>query len=178
MRQRGKGTAPLKANSASSGSGEAGKQENNGGVGGNSSNDNNVVLSAKRSSYVIFTLFVLVIYGAWGVYHYQFESLPPPLALENVGKRGFSEHEAMKHVQALTQLGPHPVGSDALENAVKVVSWDLSYGFFEYFWWNFLGFVVVENCVLLTSNQVADGFDLLEFVSSVLKMGGGYCFCE
>lgn len=129
MRQRGKG-APLKA---SSGSGEAGNQEKNGGVGGNSLNDNNVVLIAKRSSYVIFTLFVLVMYGAWGVYHYQFESLPPPLSLEHVGKRGFSEHEAMKHVQALTQLGPHPVGSVALENAVKVVSWHPNYGFLNSF---------------------------------------------
>lgn len=120
MRQRGKG-ASLKANSASSASGEVGNQENNGGEGENSLNDKNVVLNAKRSTYVVFTLFVLVIYGAWGVYHYQFESLPPPLPLEHVGKRGFSEYEAMKHVEALTQLGPHPVGSDALESAVKVV---------------------------------------------------------
>ncbi|XP_057780017.1 uncharacterized protein LOC130998621 [Salvia miltiorrhiza] len=117
MRQRAKG-ASLKPNPISS----ATNQENSGGEGENSLKDKNVALIAKRSSYVVFTLFVLVIYGAWGVYHYQFESLPVPLALEHVGKRGFSEHEAMKHVEALTQLGPHTVGSDALESAVKYVT--------------------------------------------------------
>ncbi|XP_057784621.1 uncharacterized protein LOC131001975 isoform X1 [Salvia miltiorrhiza] len=117
MRQRAKG-ASLKPNPISS----ATNQENSGGEGENSLKDKNVALIAKRSSYVVFTLFVLVIYGAWGVYHYQFESLPVPLALEHVGKRGFSEHEAMKHVETLTQLGPHPVGSDALESAVKYVT--------------------------------------------------------
>ncbi|XP_047955819.1 endoplasmic reticulum metallopeptidase 1 [Salvia hispanica] len=117
MRQRGKG-ASLKPNSISS----AANQDNSGGEGESSSRDKNVALIAKRSSYVVFTLFVLVMYGSWGVYHYQFESLPAPLALEHVGKRGFSEHEAMKHVEALAQLGPHPVGSDALESAVKYVT--------------------------------------------------------
>ncbi|KAH6763572.1 Zn-dependent exopeptidases superfamily protein [Perilla frutescens var. hirtella] len=121
MRQRGKG-ASLKSNSSSSASGETGNQENNGGRGSDVLKDKNVVLIAKRSTYVVFTLFVLVIYGGWGVYHYQFESLPAPLALEQVGKRGFSEHEAMKHVEALTRLGPHPVGSEALESALKYVS--------------------------------------------------------
>lgn len=82
--------------------------------------DNKQVV-AKRSAHVVLTLFVLALYGAWAVYHYQFEVLPPPLTLEQVGKRGFSEHEAMKHVEALTLLGPHPVGSDALERAVQYV---------------------------------------------------------
>ncbi|KAL2465111.1 Zn-dependent exopeptidase superfamily protein [Abeliophyllum distichum] len=50
-----------------------------------------------------------------------FESLPAPLTLEQVGKRGFSEHEAMKHVKALAQLGPHPVGSVALNRALQYV---------------------------------------------------------
>lgn len=126
MRQRPK-VASSKSNSSTSASGETGNQENSGGKGKSVLNDKNVAVMAKRSPYVILTLFVLVLYGAWGVYHYQFESLPAPLTLQQVGKRGFSEHEAMKHVKALTELGPHPVGSDALESALKVISWDLSY---------------------------------------------------
>lgn len=82
--------------------------------------DNNKQVVAKRSARVVLTLFVLALNGAWAVYHYQFEVLPPPLTLEQVGKRGFSEYEAMKHVEELTQLGPHPVGSDALGRAVQV----------------------------------------------------------
>lgn len=128
MRQRPKGDSS-KSNLPSATSGETGNQENSGGKGNNIPEDKNVVLMAKRSSYVILALFVLVIYGAWGVYHYQFESLPAPLTLEHVGKRGFSEYEAMKHVKALTQLGPHPVGSDALESALKVIYADLTYDF-------------------------------------------------
>ena len=38
-----------------------------------------------------------------------------PLTAEEAGKRGFSEIEAFKHVRALTQVGPHPVGSEALQ---------------------------------------------------------------
>lgn len=82
--------------------------------------DSNKQVVAKRSAHVVLTLFVLALNGAWAVYHYQFEVLPPPLTLEQVGKRGFSEYEAMKHVEELTQLGPHPVGSDALGRAVQV----------------------------------------------------------
>ncbi|KAJ8506521.1 hypothetical protein OPV22_007407 [Ensete ventricosum] len=37
------------------------------------------------------------------------------------GKRGFSEVSALEHVKYLTKLGPHPVGSDALELAVQYV---------------------------------------------------------
>lgn len=145
MRQRGKG-ASSKSNSPSSASGEAGNQEDNGGKGENLLKDKNVVLVAKRSTYVVLVLFVLVIYGGWGVYHYQFESLPAPLTLNQVGKRGFSEYEAMKHVEALTELGPHPVGSVALESALKVVSRDLIYGF-GVLCWHFFDFGVdaVEN---------------------------------
>lgn len=80
-----------------------------------------VVVAAKRSTYVILALFVLVINGSWAVYHYQFESLPAPLSAVQVGKRGFSELEAIKHVEALTQFGPHPVGSDALDRALQVL---------------------------------------------------------
>ncbi|KAI3817653.1 hypothetical protein L1987_11449 [Smallanthus sonchifolius] len=79
------------------------------------------VVTAKRSGYVVVALFVLIIQGIWAVYHYQFESLPVPLTAQQVGKRGFSEEEAMKHVKELTQLGPHPVGSDNLELGLQYV---------------------------------------------------------
>ncbi|KAK4345465.1 hypothetical protein RND71_035641 [Anisodus tanguticus] len=86
-----------------------------------SSNGENVVLVAKRSNYAILALFVLVAYGTWYVYQHQFLNLPRPLGANEVGKRGFSELEAIKHVKALTQLGPHPVGSDALDHALQYV---------------------------------------------------------
>ncbi|XP_011084329.1 endoplasmic reticulum metallopeptidase 1 isoform X2 [Sesamum indicum] len=122
MRQRPKGASSKSNLSGAVASGETSNRDNSGGKVNNVLKDKNVVVVAKRSSYVIFTLFVLAIYGAWGVYHYQFESLPVPLTLDQVGKRGFSEHEAMKHVEALTRLGPHPVGSDTLESALKYVT--------------------------------------------------------
>lgn len=75
---------------------------------------------AKRSTYVILALFVLIIQGSWAVHHYQFEILPKPLTAQQAGKRGFSEEEALKHVKALTDLGPHPVGSDVLDHAMQV----------------------------------------------------------
>lgn len=78
------------------------------------------VRRTKRSAYVILALFVLVINGCWAVYHYQYEAMPVPLAADQAGKRGFSEEEAMKHVKALVGLGPHPVGSDALDLALQV----------------------------------------------------------
>ncbi|KAK6144774.1 hypothetical protein DH2020_021594 [Rehmannia glutinosa] len=121
MRQRPKG-ASSKSKLASAASGETGNQEHTDGKWNTGLKGKSVILMAKRSSYVIVALFVLVIYGAWGVYHYQFESLPAALTFEQVGKRGFSEYEAMKHVEALTRLGPHPVGSDALESALKYVA--------------------------------------------------------
>ncbi|KAK1355488.1 Endoplasmic reticulum metallopeptidase 1 [Heracleum sosnowskyi] len=76
---------------------------------------------AKRSTYVILSLFVLIIQGSWAVHHYQFDILPRPLTAEQAGKRGFSEEEAFKHVKALTEFGPHPVGSDVLDHAVQYV---------------------------------------------------------
>ncbi|XP_059457062.1 uncharacterized protein LOC132186951 isoform X1 [Corylus avellana] len=75
----------------------------------------------RRSPLVWLTLFALITYSSWAVYQYQYENLPPPLTAEQAGKRGFSEVEAMKHVKALTQLGPHPVGSDALDLALQYV---------------------------------------------------------
>ncbi|KAK2998546.1 hypothetical protein RJ639_024198 [Escallonia herrerae] len=75
--------------------------------------------SPKRSGYAILALLVLIINGSWAVHHYQFENMPEPLSAEQAGKRGFSEEKAMKHVKALTELGPHPVGSDALDVALQ-----------------------------------------------------------
>lgn len=74
----------------------------------------------RRSPFVWLTLFGVIIYCSWAVYDYQFVSLPMPLTTEQAGKRGFSEIEAMEHVKALTDLGPHPVGSDALDLAIQV----------------------------------------------------------
>lgn len=79
------------------------------------------VVTAKRSGYVILALFILITQGMRTVHHYQFESLPHPLTAQHVGKRGFSEVAAMKHVEELTKLGPHPVGSDALELGLQYV---------------------------------------------------------
>ncbi|XWS66161.1 hypothetical protein CRYUN_Cryun05aG0176200 [Craigia yunnanensis] len=79
------------------------------------------IKSARRSGFVWLTLFAVFVYSSWAVYQYQFESLPVPLTAEQAGKRGFSEVEAMKHVKELTELGPHPVGSDALDLALQYV---------------------------------------------------------
>ncbi|KAF8402754.1 hypothetical protein HHK36_010844 [Tetracentron sinense] len=75
----------------------------------------------KRSAFVWLAMFVLILNSAWAVHHYQFESMPMPLNADQAGKRGFSEQEAMEHVKALTELGPHPVGSDALDLALQYV---------------------------------------------------------
>lgn len=74
----------------------------------------------QRSSSVLLIFLALIVYSSWSVYQYQFRRLPLPLTAEQAGKRGFSEVEAMKHVVALTELGPHSVGSDALDAALKV----------------------------------------------------------
>lgn len=74
-----------------------------------------------RSAFLWVALFVLFLNSSWAVYHFQFESLPLPLDAEQAGKRGFSEVSALEHVKYLTKLGPHPVGSDALELAVQVL---------------------------------------------------------
>lgn len=73
-----------------------------------------------RSAFVWLALFVLLINGSWAVYRFQYESLPPPLDAKQAGKRGFSEVSAMEHVKYLTSLGPHPVGSDALDAGLQV----------------------------------------------------------
>mgnify|MGYP004715307763 CR=1 FL=1 len=112
MRKRPNSSSAAKSNSSTSGdtSDKKGPQ-----------NSDDVVVAAKRSTFVVLTLFVLVVNGSWAIYHYQFESLPAPLSAVQVGKRGFSELEAIKHVKALTQFGPHPVGSDALDRALQVL---------------------------------------------------------
>lgn len=75
-----------------------------------------------RSAFIWVALFVLFLYSSWAVYHIQFESLPSPLTADQAGKRGFSEISALQHVKSLTGFGPHPVGSDALELAIQVLS--------------------------------------------------------
>ncbi|XP_050250124.1 uncharacterized protein LOC126697256 isoform X4 [Quercus robur] len=79
------------------------------------------VNSPRRSPFVFLTLFALIVYSSWSVYQHQFQNLPAPLTAEKAGKRGFSEIETLKHVQALTDLGPHSVGSDALDLAFEYV---------------------------------------------------------
>ncbi|KAI9124689.1 hypothetical protein K1719_004611 [Acacia pycnantha] len=55
------------------------------------------------------------------IYTHQFGNMPEPLTAEQAGKRGFSEIEALKHVKALTELGPHPVASETLDSALQYV---------------------------------------------------------
>uniref|UniRef100_A0A1D1YA17 Vacuolar membrane protease n=2 Tax=Anthurium amnicola TaxID=1678845 RepID=A0A1D1YA17_9ARAE len=78
-------------------------------------------ISFGRPAILFLALFIVLINASWAVYHFQFERLPVPLTAEQAGKRGFSEESAMQHVKALTRLGPHPVGSDALELALQYV---------------------------------------------------------
>uniref|UniRef100_A0A7N0T636 Vacuolar membrane protease n=2 Tax=Kalanchoe fedtschenkoi TaxID=63787 RepID=A0A7N0T636_KALFE len=80
-----------------------------------------VIRKPQRSASVWLALFVVIVNSSWAVYHYQFERMPLPLHAEDAGKRGFAEVEAMKHVEALTAFGPHPVGSHELDQAIKYV---------------------------------------------------------
>ena len=88
-------------------------------------NNNDVLLDKKvvdvrRSGKTWFSVLILIIYSSWAVYNHQHGNLPRPLTAKQAGKRGFSEIQAMKHVAALTQFGPHPVSSDALVHALEV----------------------------------------------------------
>jgi hypothetical protein len=56
----------------------------------------------------------------FGVTYYTADVLPNPLSEAAAGKRGFSEERAYRHVRKLSELGPHPVGSDALQRGVQV----------------------------------------------------------
>ncbi|KAI3913589.1 hypothetical protein MKW92_043245 [Papaver armeniacum] len=78
-------------------------------------------LPYKRSSLVWISLLCVFIYSSWAVHHYQFDVLPRPLGIKQAGKRGFSEELAIKHLKSLADLGPHPVGSDALDLALQYV---------------------------------------------------------
>ncbi|KAF9594822.1 hypothetical protein IFM89_034805 [Coptis chinensis] len=75
----------------------------------------------KRSVSVMLSLIAVMINCCWAVHRYQYDAMPTPVGVEQAGKRGFSEEAAMEHVVALTQFGPHSVGSTALDHAVKYV---------------------------------------------------------
>nr|GMD35327.1 endoplasmic reticulum metallopeptidase 1 isoform X1 [Ipomoea batatas]GME21125.1 endoplasmic reticulum metallopeptidase 1 isoform X1 [Ipomoea batatas] len=75
----------------------------------------------ERAGYEIVVLFTFVVCGTWLVFHSQFKVLPEPLSAEEAGETGFSEVAAMNHVKALSQLGPHPLGSSALDTALQYV---------------------------------------------------------
>ncbi|KAH9288162.1 hypothetical protein KI387_032279, partial [Taxus chinensis] len=77
--------------------------------------------SPKQAALNWAALLFVIINSSWLVYHFQFERLPRPLTAAQAGKRGFSELRAIEHVKALTKFGPHPVGSEALDHAVKYV---------------------------------------------------------
>lgn len=88
--------------------------------------DKEVKADVRRSGKVWISLLILISYFSWAVYKYQHANLPHPLTAQQAGKRGFSEIEAMKHVSALTQFGPRPVSSDALDLALQVSETDFS----------------------------------------------------
>ncbi|KAL9422205.1 hypothetical protein AB3S75_034469 [Citrus x aurantiifolia] len=108
------------ASSSSSSASKSEPQANDEQIKTGSSNDIHV-RSAKRSGLAWTVAFAAFVYATYGVYYYQYEHMPPPLTADQAGKRGFSEFEAIKHVKALTELGPHPVGSDALDRALQYV---------------------------------------------------------
>ncbi|GAU15874.1 hypothetical protein TSUD_40950 [Trifolium subterraneum] len=104
------------------------KGSNSGGDGSEkkSSNDGEIrtvvsVGNSKRSSISWLALFFIISYSCSAIYQYQFQNMPVPLTAEQAGKRGFSEVEAFSHVKALTEVGPHPVGSEALHQALQYV---------------------------------------------------------
>ncbi|KAL0382668.1 UNVERIFIED_CONTAM: hypothetical protein Scaly_0554100, partial [Sesamum calycinum] len=74
MRQRPKGASSKSNLSGAVASGETSNRDNSSGKVNNVLKDKNVVVVAKRSSYVLFTLFVLAIYGAW-VCHRKIETI-------------------------------------------------------------------------------------------------------
>lgn len=116
MRQR-QGTAS--ATSKGSSSGEASEEKSSDGA---EIRTTVHVGNPKRSSVVWLALLLIITYCCSSIYRHQFQNMPVPLTAENAGKRGFSEIEAVKHVKALTEVGPHPVGSEALHLALQVGS--------------------------------------------------------
>lgn len=125
----------------------------------------------RRSAVAWLGLLLVLVNCSWATYHFQYESLPAPLSPEQAGKRGFSEVSAMAHVEALTRLGPHPVGSDALDHAVQV--WSSNRGLFvrlfHGIWQSFVVVVVDDEddddlwcwlCVGCVCGRI--GFDLFD----------------
>lgn len=66
-------------------------------------------------------LLLIILQASWFVYYFQCLKLPKPVSAVEAGRRGFSEQRAYSHVRVLTKLGPHPVGSQALDQAVEYV---------------------------------------------------------
>jgi hypothetical protein len=58
---------------------------------------------------------------AWLIYYHTANVLPTPVSEDAAGKDGFSEERALRHVKCLTDLGPRPVGSIALQRGVQVI---------------------------------------------------------
>ncbi len=58
---------------------------------------------------------------AWLIYNHTANVLPTPVSEDAAGKDGFSEERALRHVKFLTDLGPRPVASTALHQAVQVI---------------------------------------------------------
>lgn len=65
-------------------------------------------------------MLLVLVYGGYLAHYYGTLSLPAPQSAHAAGPGGFSEETAYAHVKALTQFGPHPVGSDALDLALEV----------------------------------------------------------
>ncbi|XP_058749744.1 uncharacterized protein LOC131622723 [Vicia villosa] len=115
MRKR-REAAPVASKGSNSGDASEKKSSNDAGI-----RTNVRVGSSRRSSIAWLALFFVIAYSCSAIYQYQFQNMPLPLTAEQAGKRGFSEIEAFGHVKALTQVGPHPVGSEALHQAVQYV---------------------------------------------------------
>lgn len=77
--------------------------------------------TSREAAVLWAALFFLILQASWFVYYFQCLKLPVPLSASDAGKRGFSEHRAYNHVKFLTALGPHPVGSQALDKALEYI---------------------------------------------------------
>lgn len=77
--------------------------------------------SSLEAAVLWAALLIIILQASWFVYYFQCLKLPRPVSAVDAGKRGFSEERAYKHVKVLENLGPHPVGSEALDRAVAYV---------------------------------------------------------
>ncbi|OAE27479.1 hypothetical protein AXG93_3911s1620 [Marchantia polymorpha subsp. ruderalis] len=75
--------------------------------------------NTRGAAFEWLLMLVLVGYAAWVTYYFQVEQLPPPLSGIGAGIPGFAEERAYEHVFALSNLGPHPVGTSALDDAIQ-----------------------------------------------------------